>query len=75
MAVQYMVKAFVSKVAGCDANDGGWSEERRKQFQDLLNQYATNGWHCHSSEYRQIRAKGCRAGKGTWLIFKLKKES
>lgn len=68
MAVEYMVRTFVPKVAGCGAKDQGWDDQRCKQFEDFLNSNSTNGWKLHSSEYRQVTVKGCSGGKGTWLV-------
>lgn len=73
MAVQYMVKAFVPKVAGCGAKDNGWDEQRCEQFQDFLNMHATDGWRLHSSDFREVTATGCGGDKGVWLVCTFEK--
>lgn len=73
MAVKYMVRAFVPKVAGCGAQDNGWDEARCAQFEDFLNTHAVDGWRFHSSEYREVTVKGCGGGKGAWLVCTFEK--
>lgn len=68
MAVQYMVKAFIPKVAGFGAQDNGWDDARCKQFETFLNNHAVDGWRFHSSEFREVTAQGCGGGKGAWLV-------
>ena len=68
MSVQYMVKAFAPKVAGCGAKDSGWDEARCTQFQEFLNTHAVDGWRFHSSDFRQVTVQGCGGGKGNWLV-------
>jgi hypothetical protein len=68
-----MVKAFVPQIAGCGAQDHGWDEARCNQFASFLNANATDGWRFHSSEYREVTVKGCRGGKGAWLVCTFEK--
>jgi hypothetical protein len=68
MEVRYMVKAFLPKIVGCGAQDYGWDDVRCKQFEDFLNSHAVDGWRLHSSEYRQVLAKGCSGKGGAWLV-------
>ena len=68
MANKYMVKAFLPTVSGCGAQDNGWDDSRCKMFEDFLNTHAVDGWHFHSSEFRQVVTKGCKGGKGAWLV-------
>lgn len=75
MAVQYMVRAFAPKVAGCGGTDNGWDEVRCKQFEDFLNVHATDGWRLHSSEFRSVVAQGCGGGKGQWLVCTFERNS
>lgn len=73
MSVQYMVKAFLPKVAGCGASDKGWDEQRCKQFEDFLNEHAQNGWRLHSSDFRAVVNSGCGGAKGNWLVCTFEK--
>jgi hypothetical protein len=74
MAVRYMVKAFLPKVAGCGASDNGWDAVRCKQFEDFLNEHAVGGWRLHSSDFRAVVGKGCGGGTGQWLVCTFEKE-
>ncbi|WP_295448694.1 DUF4177 domain-containing protein [uncultured Thiodictyon sp.] len=75
MAVRYMVRAFLPKVAGCGAQDNGWDAGRCQQFEEFLNAHAVNGWRLHSSEHRQVVAQGCGGGKGAWLVCTFEKSN
>ena len=74
MAIEYKVKAFVPKVAGCGSTDNGWDEKRCSEFEGFLNQHSQNGWKFHSSEYRTVTVKGCGGGNGAWLVCVFEKE-
>jgi Domain of unknown function (DUF4177) len=70
MAVEYKVDTFVPKISGCGGTDNGWDQERCSQFQKFLNQYASDNWKLHSSEYREVSmsTKSCGGSKGAWLV-------
>lgn len=74
MAIKYMVKAFVPKVAGCGAQDNGWDDARCTQFQDFLNTQSVDGWRLHSSAFRDVTVKGCSGGRGAWLVCTFERE-
>ncbi len=74
MSVQYMVKAFVPKVAGCGAQDAGWDDKRCNQFENFVNTHAIGGWRLHSSEYRKVAVKGCGGANGAWLVCIFEKQ-
>ncbi|PJZ57228.1 DUF4177 domain-containing protein [Leptospira barantonii] len=75
MAYKYMVKAFVPTIKGCGAQDQGWDQARCQQFSDFLNTNAVDGWRFHSSEYREVKVKGCSGGSGAWLVCTFEKET
>ncbi len=68
MATRYMVKAFIPSINGCGSQDLGWDDKRCNQFEEFLNKYAVDGWRLHSSEFREVTAKGCGGQKGAWLV-------
>jgi hypothetical protein len=57
MEIEYKVKAFVPKIAGCGGKDNGWDEVRCAQYSEFLNEHAQHGWKLHSSEYRTVKSK------------------
>lgn len=69
MSYEYKVDTFVPKASGCGGQDNGWDVKRCEQYQEFLNNYATQGWKLHSSDFRQVTvAGGCSGGKGAWLV-------
>lgn len=66
--MEYKVDTFVPKVSGCGAKDNGWDSVRCKQYQDFLNEYASQGWRLHSSEFREVTVAGCGGNKGASLV-------
>jgi hypothetical protein len=66
---EYHVDAFVPPSSGCGSTESGWSPARCADFAKFLNNYASQGWKLHSSEYRAVTMnKGCGSNTGSWLV-------
>lgn len=65
----YHVDAFVPPAGGCGKTSEGWNPARCQQFAAFLNNYGSQGWRLHSSEYREVTAKtGCGPVQAAWLV-------